>query len=555
MLFEMSDIALTLIALAVAGSLGLLLGRVTLGHVGLGIGGVLFSGIAVGHVAAAAGVQFDLDVLHFMREFGLILFVYTIGIQVGPSFFKSFGAEGLRLNLAALAIVGLGVAVALAIYRLFSVDVAVLVGVMSGAVTNTPGLGAATQVLADAGYPEATLGLTGLGYAVAYPFGIVGILASLLLIRALMRVDIAAEAAAWQAETGSAAAALPSIDVVVTNPNVDGVKLGDIPGLFDGELAASRILQGEEVGLPTRKTVLHAGDTLHIVGPAKALAAMRLLLGPEAAAPITTKGSRMTWARLVVTDRKALGVPLSDLALPEGHDVTITRINRSGIELPPRAHRTLAFGDIITVVGLPDDIEAVKMKIGNERARLDQVQFEAVFVGIALGILLGSIPLAVPGLPAPLKLGLAGGPLVVAILLGRLGHFGPFVWFMPPVANTALREIGIVLFLAVVGITAGDRFVETLVHGPGLAWIGYGVLITLVPLITVGLIARAVFGVNFLSLSGVMAGSMTDPPALAFAVAMNPASAASVAYVSVYPLVMFLRILAPQLMVLLLAGA
>ncbi|HHC29411.1 MAG TPA: transporter, partial [Rhodobacterales bacterium] len=507
-----------------------------LGHFGLGIGGVLFSGIAVGHVAAAAGVQFDLDVLHFMREFGLILFVYTIGIQVGPSFFRSFGAEGLRLNLAALAIVGLGVAVALAIYHLFSVDVAVLVGVMSGAVTNTPGLGAATQVLADAGFPDATLGLTGLGYAVAYPFGIVGILASMLLVRALMRVDIAAEAAAWQAETGSAAAALPSIDVVVTNPNVDGMKLGDIPGLFDGELAASRILQGEEVGLPTRKTVLHAGDTLHIVGPAKALAAMKLLLGPEAAAPITTKGSRMTWARLVVTDRKALGVPLSDLALPEGRDVTITRINRAGIELPPRAHRTLAFGDIITVVGLPDDIEAV-------------------LVGSALGILLGSIPLAIPGLPAPLKLGLAGGPLVVAILLGRLGHFGPFVWFMPPVANTALREIGIVLFLAVVGITAGDRFVETLVHGPGLAWIGYGVLITLIPLITVGLIARAVFGVNYLSLSGVMAGSMTDPPALAFAVAMNPASAASVAYVSVYPLVMFLRILAPQLMVLLLAGA
>ena len=215
---------------------------------------------------------------------------------------------------------------------------------------------------------------------------------------------------------------------------------------------------------------------------------------------------------------------LRDLALLEGHDVTISRINRAGIELPPRADSTLAFGDIVTVVGMPDDIEAVKMQLGNERSRLDQVQFEALFVGIALGILLGSIPLAIPGLPAPLKLGLAGGPLVAAILLGRLGNFGPFVWFMPPAANHALREIGIILFLAVVGVAAGNGFLDILLNGPGLAWMGYGVLITLVPLMTVGLIARLVFKFNFLSLSGVLAGSMTDPPALAFAVSMNPSA-------------------------------
>jgi putative transport protein len=552
---DLSDIALTLIALSIAGSVGLLLGRVEIGRVGLGIGGVLFSGIAVGHFASAWGIVFDTHMLHFVREFGLILFVYTIGIQVGPSFFKSFGRDGLRLNLAALAIVGLGVAVTVGVFLAFGLDVPVLVGVMSGAVTNTPGLGAATQILAETGYTDSALALTGLGYAVAYPFGIVGILLTMLVLRALFRVNLAAEHEAWKHETGGGEAALPTIDVVVTNPNVDGLPLGEVPGLFDGEVAASRMLQGDEITLPTRKTVVHTGDTLHIVGPAKALAQMKLLLGPEAAAPITTRGSRMTWARLVVTERKALGVRLRDLALPEGHDVTISRINRAGVELPPRAEMTLAFGDIVTVVGLPQDIEAVKTKIGGERARLDQVQFEALFVGVALGILLGSIPLALPGLPAPLKLGLAGGPLVAALALGRLGHYGPFVWFMPPVANTALREIGIVLFLAVVGITAGDRFVDTLISGPGLSWMGYGVLITLVPLMTVGLVARLVFRFNYLSLAGVLAGSMTDPPALAFAVSMHHSPAASVAYVSVYPLVMFLRILAPQLMVLLLLGA
>lgn len=554
-LFDLSDIAVTLIALALAGSLGLLLGRVKIGGVGLGIGGVLFSGIAVGHVASARSIGFDPQVLHFMREFGLILFVYTIGIQVGPSFFKSFGREGLRLNLAAMAIVGLGVGVSVALYFAFELELAVLVGVMSGAVTNTPGLGAATQILAETGHDASAQALAGLGYAVAYPFGIVGILLTMLAIRALFRVDVEVEGADWTRESGAGAVALPSIDVLVTNPNIDGLRLGAVPGLFGGEVAASRMLSGEEVTVPTRATVVRTGDTLHIVGPAKALAAMKLLLGPEAAAPVTTKGSRMTWARLVVTDKKALGVRLSDLALPEGHDVTITRINRAGIELPPRAESRLAFGDIVTVVGLPDDIEAVKMLIGNEHSRLDQVQFEAVLVGIALGIVLGSIPLAIPGLPAPLKLGLAGGPLVAAILLGRLGHWGPFVWFMPPVANTALRELGIILFLAVVGIGAGDRFVDTLLAGPGLVWVGYGIGITLVPLAVVGLVARALFRFNFLSLAGLLAGSMTDPPALAFAASMHGSSAASVAYVSVYPLVMFLRILAPQLMVLALIGA
>lgn len=557
-IFDLSDTALTLIALALAGSLGILFGRVQIGTVGLGIGGVLFSGIAVGHVADAYGIAFNGEVLHFIREFGLILFVYTIGIQVGPGFFQSFRSDGLRFNLAAMAIVGLGVAMTVAVFFAFGLDLNVLVGVMSGAVTNTPGLGAATQILGDTGFSQGEIALTGMGYAVAYPFGIVGILVTILAIRFLSRADLEAEAEAFRKARAGGESALPSIDVEVTNPNLDGVTLGEVPGLFDAGVVASRMRRngdgGGEVVVPARHITVHKGDVLHIVGSAKGLQAMKLVLGHETDQPVSTKGSDLTWARLVVTARKALGVKLRDLALLEGHDVTISRINRAGIELPPRADATLAFGDIVTVVGRPDDIEAVKLRIGNERSRLDQVQFEALFIGVALGILIGSIPIALPGLPAPMKLGLAGGPLVAAILLGRLGHFGPFVWFMPPVANHALREIGIVLFLAVVGVTAGKGFLPILVDGPGLAWMGYGALITLVPLITVGLIARFVFGFNMLSLSGVLAGSMTDPPALAFAASMSSSSAASVGYVSVYPLVMFLRILAPQLLVLVLLG-
>ncbi|MEJ1998280.1 MAG: putative transporter [Maritimibacter sp.] len=550
----LSDIAVTLIALAIAGALGLLLGKQKIKGVGLGIGGVLFSGIAVGHFAARWGIEFDYEIMHFVREFGLILFVYTIGIQVGPSFFQSFKSDGLKLNLAALSIVSLGVVVTVAIFFVFGLDVPALVGVMSGAVTNTPGLGAATQVLTELGFTDETLALTGMGYAVAYPFGILGILLTMLGVKALLRVDLDKEGEDYKRETKSGEGSLPTMDVEVTNPNLDGLKLGDVPDLYDDEVVASRMKKSGNLVVPTRDTVVNLGDSLHIVGPAKALKAMKIILGKETDQPLTTKGTNLTWARLVVTEQKAVGAKLRDLAFQEGHDVTVSRINRAGVELPPRADSKLAFGDIITIVGMPDDINAVKMQIGNERSRLDEVQFEALFIGVALGILLGSIPLMIPGLSAPLKLGLAGGPLVAAILLGRLGSWGPFVWFMPPVANHALREIGIVLFLAVVGITSGGGFIDTLVHGPGLSWMGYGVLITLIPLMTVGLVARIFFKFNYLSLSGVLAGSMTDPPALAFAVSMSPTAAASVAYVSVYPLVMFLRILAPQLIVLLLIG-
>ncbi|MHC0053970.1 putative transporter [Actibacterium sp. D379-3] len=549
---NLSDIALSVVALAVAGALGLLLGKVEVKGVGLGIGGVLFSGIAVGHVSSAMGLEYDAHVLEFVREFGLILFVYTIGVQVGPGFFASLQKTGLRLNIAAASIVLLGVAVTVGIFFLFDVPVPVLVGLMSGAVTNTPGLGAATQVLADLGAGPETMALPSLGYAVAYPFGILGILLTMLLVRFVLGISIEDEAAAYEKERRAGDSALPSLNVVVKNPNLNGLTLSEVPDLFDAGVVASRMKKGTELIVPTRATVVHTGDVLHLVGSSDKLRAMRIILGEETDAALTTKGTRLTWARLVVTDTKVLGHRLRSLALEESHGVTISRIYRAGVELPAQADSTLQFGDIVTVVGESEEIDAVKCVLGDQKGRLEQLQFAAVFVGIALGVILGSLPILIPGLPAPLKLGLAGGPLVVAILLGRLGHFGPFVWFMPPVANHALRELGIVLFLAVVGIRAGDRFLETLIFGDGLTWIAYGIAITLIPLLIVGFAARLLGKFNYLSLSGVLAGSMTDPPALAFAVAMNPAQAASIAYASVYPLVMCMRILAPQLLVLLL---
>lgn len=550
LMFSMSDVALSTVALAIAGALGLLLGNVHIRGVGLGIGGVLFAGIAVGHIAGLAQIEFSPETLEFVREFGLILFVFTIGIQVGPGFFATLQTSGLSLNLAAAGIVLLGVAVTVALHFLFDIPVPVLVGLMSGAVTNTPGLGAATQVLVDTGAEPETMALPGLGYAVAYPFGILGILITMLAIRGMLAISVTEEAERYAAARRTGSASLPAINILVKNANIAGLKLSEVPGLFDAGVVASRMMKNGQLIVPTRQTTADMGDLLHLVGPAEKLRAMQIVLGEEVNVALTTQGTGLKWSRVVVTETRVLGRKLRDLGLTETHGVTVSRINRSGVELTPMADSALQFGDIVTVVGPPDGIEAARGVLGDQKRRLDEVQFSAVFIGIALGVLFGSIPFMVPGLPAPIKLGLAGGPLVVAILLSRLGHFGPFVWFMPPVANHALRELGIVLFLAVVGIKAGDKFLETLIHGDGLLWMVYGMLITLIPLVVVGFVARLVFKFNYLSLCGVLAGSMTDPPALAFASGMHGSPAAPTGYAAVYPLVMCMRILAPQIIVL-----
>lgn len=549
----MSEVALASAALALAASLGLLLGGVNWRGIGLGIGGVLFAGLFVGDLTARTGLHPDPEMLEFVREFGLILFVFTIGIQVGPGFFASLQKAGLQLNLIAMAIVGLGVATTVALHFLTTIPIGALAGLMSGAVTNTPGLGAATQVLKDAGATPPEMAQASLGYAVAYPFGIVGILTAMLLVRGVLRISVPAESAAYEAARSRGAIELPALNVAVRNPNFAGVRLGDVPELYDQGVVVSRLRRGAALLHPSRDMLLEAGDVLHIVGPAQKLHELVLILGEEVDVALTsTKGTTLAWQRIAVTAKKALGRHIHALGL-EQRGVTISRVSRTGVQLPVEPGLALQFGDILTVVGAPADIEAVKPIFGDRRESLDTVQFAGVFFGILLGVALGSIPFLVPGLPAALKLGLAGGPLVAAILLSRVGFLGPFVFFMPPVANHALRELGIVLFLAAVGLKAGEHFVETLVNGDGLIWMAYGAVITLLPLVVVGFAARLVWKVNYLSLSGVLAGSMTDPPALAFANAMAPSSAAqATAYATVYPLVMCLRILAPQILVLML---
>ncbi|MGI2029089.1 putative transporter [Endozoicomonas acroporae] len=551
----MSDIAISISILSLVAVLGLWIGNWRIRGVGMGLGGVLFGGILVGHFVYQMDIHLDSHTLEYIKEFGLILFVYTIGIQVGPGFFSSLKSSGLKLNAFAAGLVLLGGVVATVLHLMFDVPLPVVLGVYSGAVTNTPSLAAGTGILAELGTPESMLALPGSAYAVAYPFGICGILLSMWFIRRLFKIDVNEEAEAFEKVSGTGKESLYTINVAIQNPNIDGLALQDVPGLNGGELVCSRLKRGEELIVPRGNTTVALGDILHLVGSRQKLQNARLILGEEVDASLTTKGTELRTSRVVVTNEKVLGKKLIDLKLKQRYDVVVSRLNRSGVELVPNRDATLQFGDILNLVGRPESIDAVANQVGNAQQKLQQVQMMPVFIGIGLGILLGSVPLTIPGLPAALKLGLAGGPLLVALILGRIGSIGRLYWFMPPSANLALREIGIVLFLAVVGLKSGENFVDILVHGDGLQWMLYGAVITLVPLLLIGITSRMFGGLNYLSLCGLLAGSMTDPPALAFANSLHEKSgAAALSYATVYPLVMCLRILSPQILAVLLWG-
>ncbi|MGR5145702.1 putative transporter [Photobacterium alginatilyticum] len=549
----MSDIALSISILALVAVLGLWIGNWRIYGVGLGIGGVLFGGIFVGHFTGTWGIALDSNTLHFIQEFGLILFVYTIGIQVGPGFFASLRSSGLKLNGFAALIVLLGCLVTIALHQLFDVPLPVILGVFSGAVTNTPSLGAGQQILSELGAQEGMLDLTGMGYAVAYPFGICGILLTMWTLRLAFRVNVNKEADEFEIHNGHKKESLHTINVAVKNPNLNGLMLMNVPALTEGDIVCSRLKREDRLYVPKQNTHIETNDLLHLVGDKTALEKARLVIGEEVDASLSTRGTELRVQRLVVTNEIVLGKKIRDLDLKEKYDVVVSRLNRAGVELVPTSQSTLQFGDILNLVGKQEAIEAVSGIVGNAHQKLQQVQMLPVFVGIGLGVLLGSIPFYLPGFPAAIKLGLAGGPLIVALILARIGSIGKMYWFMPPSANLALREIGIVLFLAVVGLKSGGGFIDTLVNGDGLSWMGYGILITAIPLITVGFIARIFGQLNYLTICGMLAGSMTDPPALAFANGLHPTSGASaLSYATVYPLVMCLRILSPQLLAILL---
>ncbi|AJI96292.1 putative transporter [Yersinia ruckeri] len=548
----MSDIALTVSMLALVAVLGLWIGNWKIYGVGLGIGGVLFGGIIVGHFAQTYQVSLNGDMLHFIQEFGLILFVYTIGIQVGPGFFSSLRVSGLRLNAFAILMVVMGCLVTAVIHKLFNVPLPIILGIFSGAVTNTPALGAAQQVLTDLGSSPQLVGQMGMGYAMAYPFGICGILLVMWLIRLGFKINIDREAKDFDSRSGQNRELLQTMNVAVRNPNLDGLAMQDIPLLNSDDVVCSRLKRGELLMVPLPTTLIELGDYLHLVGQRECLEKVRLVLGEEVDVSLSTTGTVLQSARVVVTNEAVLGKKIRDINLKQKYDVAITRLNRAGIELVASNNASLQFGDILNLVGRPESIEAVAAVVGNAQQKLQQVQMLPVFIGVGLGVLLGSIPLFVPGFPAALRLGLAGGPLVIALILGRIGSIGKLYWFMPPSANLALRELGIVLFLSVVGLKSGGDFINTLVYGDGLAWIGYGAMITAIPLLTVGILARILTKMNYLTLCGMLAGSMTDPPALAFANGLHPTSgAAALSYATVYPLAMFLRIMSPQILAVL----
>ncbi|HBS5430783.1 putative transporter [Klebsiella variicola] len=551
----MSEIALTVSVLALVAVVGLWIGNVKIRGVGFGIGGVLFGGIIVGHFVDQAGVALSSPMLHFIQEFGLILFVYTIGIQVGPGFFASLRVSGLRLNLFAILIVILGGLVTAVLHKLFNIPLPVVLGIFSGAVTNTPALGAGQQILRDLGVPFEVVDKMGMSYAMAYPFGICGILLTMWLVRLFFRINVEKEAQRFEESSGNGHAHLHTINVRVENPNLNQMAIQDVPMLNSDNIVCSRLKRGELLMVPAPGTLIQAGDLLHLVGRPEDLHNAQLVIGQEVATSLSTRGTDLKVERVVVTNEKVLGKKIRDLHVKQRYDVVISRLNRAGVELVASSSASLQFGDILNLVGRQEAIDAVAAELGNAQQKLQQVQMLPVFIGIGLGVLLGSIPLFIPGFPAALKLGLAGGPLIMALILGRIGSIGKLYWFMPPSANLALRELGIVLFLAVVGLKSGGDFVATLTQGEGLSWIAYGIFITAIPLLTVGILARMLAKMNYLTLCGMLAGSMTDPPALAFANNLHATSgAAALSYATVYPLVMFLRIITPQLLAVLFWG-
>lgn len=548
----MSDIAITISLLALVAVIGLWIGHWKIKGVGLGIGGVLFGGIIVAHFTNQYGIALDSHTLHFIQEFGLILFVYTIGIQVGPGFFASLRKSGLKLNGLAILIVVLGAVSVVVLTKAIGVPLDIALGIYSGAITNTPSLGAGQQILTELGLSHATSTM-GMAYAMAYPFGICGILLVMWLIRLFFKIKIDEEANRFNQESGYDKESLHTISVKVTNHNLDGLGLLEIPGFEEEDVVCSRLKRGENVIVPKADTEIHLDDVLHLVGDDHALRKMRLIIGEEVDMPVLSASGEIRAERVVVTNEKVLGKKIRALNVHSKYGVVISRLNRAGVELVPSGDTSLQFGDVLHMVGRTDVLNQAISVIGNAQQKLLQVQMLPVFIGIGLGVLFGSIPFYIPGFPVALKLGLAGGPLVVALILARIGSIGKLYWFMPPSANLALREIGIVLFLAVVGLKSGGNFIDTLVNGSGLEWMGYGIFLTFVPLMIVGVIARLYAKLNYLSICGLLAGSMTDPPALAFANEMKEDNgAASLSYATVYPLVMFLRIISPQLLAVLL---
>lgn len=545
-LFFGSSIAHTVFTLAITIAIGIALGKIKIAGISLGITWILFVGIAL----SSLGMQIDPTIIAFVKEFGLILFVYSVGMQVGPSFFSSFKQGGMRLVGIATAIVLGGVLTAYIIHLVTGTPIPTMVGVLSGAVTNTPGLGAAQQAYADStGLTDPTIAM---GYAVAYPLGVVGIIISIVLLRAIFRIKLDKEKEALESANESKYAAKISIEL--TNTNLFGRSVQETRGLINRSFVVSRICRANgTIEIANANTVLAENDKMLIICASEDVEAIEMMLGHQ----INMQHSdwlnldqQFISRRIIITQPHINGKTIGELRLRSSYAVNVTRVNRSGVDLIPEHNLELQIGDRLTVVGSEMAIDAVAKALGNSMRRLREPNLISIFLGIFLGVLVGSIPIAIPGMPQAVKLGLAGGPLIVAILISRFGAHYRLVTYTTMSANLMLREVGISLFLAAVGISAGEGFIDTVVNQGGYMWVLYGIIITMLPILLVGIFARKVFKLNYFTLMGVVAGSMTNPPALAYSNATAGNDVPAVSYATVYPFMMFLRVLTAQLFVL-----
>lgn len=544
-----TGVAHAILILALVISIGILLGKIKIFGISLGTTWILFVGIFFGHF----GLGIDENVLHFLKEFGLILFIYSIGMQVGPSFFSSFKQGGITLNLLASAIVFLGVIIAYVLHLITGVPIPTMVGILSGAVTNTPGLGAAQQTYYDmTHHSDPSIAM---GYAVAYPLGVVGIILTLIILRYLFRINFEKENKELDNLNASKLTEARMFSLQVLNPAIFGKTIQEIKQLINREFVISRVLHAdtETLEIPRPDTRLCENDKVLVVSNLKNINIIEAFIGKRIdmdKSDWDKLDSQLVSRRIVITKPQINGKSIGQLQLRTLYGVNITRVNRAGVDLVADSRLQLQLGDRVTVVGSEAAIANVEQLLGNSLKRLREPNLVSIFIGIALGVLLGSIPFWIPGIPQPVKLGLAGGPLIVAILLSKFGPNFKLVTYTTMSANLMLREIGIAIFLACVGLGAGEGFVETVVNG-GYKWIGYGVIITMVPLLIVGIIGRKACKLNYFTLMGLISGSMTDPPALSYSNATAGNDVPAVSYATVYPLVMFLRVITAQLMILL----
>ncbi len=543
-----------LATLSLAVAIGIALGNLRIKGVRLGIAAVLFSAL----LFAQFGLTVQSSVLEYFRDFALVLFVYSLGLQMGPGFFASLRAEGLRLNILAVIVVLLGAVSTGLIIRFAHLPREQAAGLFTGGFATTPALAAGQEALrgfgnAHPGFDSAAaIEKTNLAYSVAYPFGLTGPILLVILLRVMFRVKIPDEIKALAEQEQVARPPQAAVDVEVTNPQLAGVPLRDQRCLQSRGVLFTRLLRDHQQTVPTANTQIQIGDVLRAVGPRAAVDELVALLGKVSTINLAEMTAHVERVDLVVTHREVLGRSLRDLNLTNRYGVTVARVQRAGVDLPARATTKLHFGDTVMAIGSRHGLESVEALLGNAAEALNQTQLIPIFLGIWLGVVVGSVPIVIPGLHTPVRIGLAGGPMLVAIALSRLGNIGSVVWYMPPAANQILRDFGMAVFLACVGFQSGDHFFEKLFLGGGLPLVGWGALITLVPMMLVAIFARIFFKMNFITLSGLISGAMTSSPTLLFANEVAASTAPAVAYAAVYPLAMLVPVFCSQLLVTLL---